>query len=669
MNKDTTHQLNKIVYYNIVTYLLLFFVELTNNISFALTGAKTGKVLSSLYGDSLSIIGVIWNELILYIFALLGVYIIFAWMTAKIIQQIIRKMSQLVNITINYPLIVPVFFLVNLSFIYLNYFFVSLLYPLSRQDFFNFDTSPLIETGNLMFYLFISVFFLLVYFSLKKSHKIIRNGFVIILLGIVFFNNWTQLMSYTFSTHLSANVEERGNKGPNVILLGIDSLRPDHLIRNGYTEPIAPHVEEFLGNSISYTNAHTPLARTFPSWMSILTGEYPTATGLRYNLIQRHYYNKTQPTLAELLKEEYGYYSFHAMDETRFCNIIPEDGFDEFMHPVTGVIDFLFSGIHDFTFTNLYFNNRIGSVLFPFMKNNRSIPHLYDGDLFVHDIVSKLKSLKNKDQLFLAIHLCAAHWPYRMRGVNTHSGKKLTSDHERYQEAIKIADNQLGIILNEIKRTGLYDNSIIIILSDHGESFVKHWGHGTSLYDANQNHIVLGVKPVNYSGYVENDSLVSTIDIAPTILDLLGLEPVSGFRGKVLHAKTGEDQYAEKKRSVFLETGFHLFHPYGKGFTVDEMVNAGAKFYEVDPETEKIIEKVQYHERIVSTKQLGLLTEEWRLIAQKDRNEKWRVNLFDISDTECTENMSEQYPSVLGKLIPQLEEHFKIDIVRGELDS
>jgi len=166
MKKTSIYQLNKIVYYNIVTYLLLFFVEVANNISFALTGAKTGKVLSSLYGDSLSILEVIWNDLIIYIFALLGVYIVFAWMTAKIIQQIIRKISQLTNTTINYTLIVPVFFLVNLSFIYLNYFFAALLYPLSRQDIFNFDTSLLIETGNLLFYLFISVFFLLVYFSL-----------------------------------------------------------------------------------------------------------------------------------------------------------------------------------------------------------------------------------------------------------------------------------------------------------------------------------------------------------------------------------------------------------------------------------------------------------------------------------------------------------------------
>jgi arylsulfatase A-like enzyme len=669
MNKDTTHQLNKIVTYTVITYLLLFFVELANNVLFLLSGAKTEKVLSSLYGDYLNIIGAIWNELILYISALLGVYLVFAWMTAKVIQQIIRKISQLGNITINYALIVPVFFLVNLSFIYLNYFFVSLLYPLSRQDFFNIDTLSTIDTGHLIFYLFISVFFLLVYFSLKRSRKIIRNGFVIILLGVVFFNNWTQLISYTFSTQLFASVEERGNKGPNVILLGIDSLRPDHLTRNGYAESIAPHVEEFLNNSIIYTNAHTPLARTFPSWMSILTGEYPVETGLRYNLIQRHYYNKIQPTLTELLKKEYGYYSFQAMDETRFCNIIPEDGFDEFESPVTGVVDFLFSGMHDFTLTNLYFNNRIGGVLFPFIKNNRAISHLYDGKLFVHDIASKIKSLRNEDRLFLAVHLCAAHWPYTMRGINTHSGNKLMSDYERYQEAIKIADTQLGIILNEIKRIGLYDNSIIILLSDHGESFAKHWGHGTSLHDANQNHIVLGVKPVNYSGYVENDSLVSTIDIAPTIIDLLGLEPVSDFRGKALLSNKDEDQHDEKKRSIFMETGFHLFHPFGKGFTIDEMVNAGAKFYEVDPQTEKIIVKDQYHERIISTKQFGLLTEEWRLIAQKDRHEKWRVELFGILDKECTNNISEQFPSVLQNLIHQLEEHFGIDIARNEVET
>ena len=256
-----------------------------------------------------------------------------------------------------------------------------------------------------------------------------------------------------------------------------------------------------------------------------------------------------------------------------------------------------------------------------------------------------------------------------MRSINTHSKNKVMSDHERYQEAIKIADNQLGIIIDEIKRSGLYDNSIIILLSDHGESFEKYWGHGTSLYDDNQNHIVLGVKPVGYDGHDEDDRLASTVDIAPTIIDLLGIDTNIIFTGKSLLAESIDGSEDNLKRSVFMETGFHFFHSFGKGFTIGEMVNAGAKFYEVSPETKKIIVKDQYHERIMSSKQLGLLTEKWRLIAQEDRYEKWRVELFDISDKECTNNISEQFPSVLENLTPQLEEHFGIDIALGELGS
>lgn len=349
-------------------------------------------------------------------------------------------------------------------------------------------------------------------------------------------------------------------------MLGIDSLRPDHLIRNGYSHSIAPHVEGFLDNSVVFANAYTPLARTFPSWMSILTGKYPMETGIRYNLMQRHYYQNDQPTLSEFLQKKHGYYSIHSMDETRFCNIVKQDGFDDLMHPVTGVVDFLLGSFHDFSFANLYLNNRVGGFFFPFIKNNRAISHLYDGKFFVTDIEKKIDSLKDTEQFFLAVHLCAAHWPYTLRGNKSGSGDDFSKPHYRYQEAIKLADNQLGHILGALKRNGLYDNSVIVMFSDHGESFESHWGHGTSLHDTSQNHIVLAVKPVGYDSHDEDTQLVSTVDIAPTVLNLLGMDTLPAFSGEALFA---EDQVSIKNRNnrpIFMETGFHLFHSFGEGF-------------------------------------------------------------------------------------------------------
>lgn len=654
---------NKILKYNIVIYLLLLVMETGNNILFSLSSAKTGKVLSSLYGDASGLFRLILPEFLFYVVILTSIYMIFAWLNASIIQRLLLKIKDIFKREINDYFAVSVFFIVNGVFIFINYCFVGLLYPLSYHNVFNFSYLPQFNATTCVFYVFVFFYFLTAYWSLAQSKKIVRYGCAALFLFSFSYNMWPQIQS-----SFPLNNDNKGNQGPNVIILGIDSLRSDYLVRNGNSQMIAPNVEKFLEKSHVFTNAYTPLARTFPSWMSILTGKYPSETGIRYNLIQRHRYSNDHPTLSELLQEQYGYYTVHAMDETRFCNLIPDDGFDELMHPVTGIVDFLFGRMHDYSLSNLYFNNRIGGILFPFIKNNRAVSNLYDGKQFVHDIENKLTSLKDKDRFFFAAHLCAAHWPYTLRGLNKGTMDNPIMPHDRYREAIKMADEQLGLIIEAIKRNDLYDNSIIVVLSDHGESFDSNWGHGTTLYDDSQNHIVLGIKPVGYNGHNENENnyLVSTVDIAPTIVDLIGVESSDSFSGKSIFAVNEDNWQDDTKRAVFMETGFHLFHSFGKGFTIEEMVNVGAAYYKVSPETKKIIVKDEYHEKIIDTKQLSLLTEEWRLIAQKDRDDNWNVDLFKFNDKKSSRNLRDQFPLVVDELLPRLAEHFNMDINLSE---
>lgn len=657
MRKFTIVKENKILKYNIAVYLLLLVMETGVNILFLLSGAKTGKVLSSLYGDAFSILSLILPDLLFYLIVITGIYIVFAWMNARIIQKLLLKTGNIFRCEDNDYLAVSLFFLVNGIFICVNYCFVSLLYPTTNHDVFHFSSVPQFSLTIRIFYVFVFGYFLTVYWSLSQSRRTVRYGCSALFILLISYNIWPQLHS-----SLPVNNNNKTNQGPNIIMLGIDSLRPDHLVRNGYSQMIAPNVENFLEKSLVFTNAYTPLARTFPSWMSILTGKYPSETGIRYNLIQRHYYSNDQPTLTELLQKEYGYYTVHAMDETRFCNLLAEDGFDELMHPVTGVVDFLFGRMHDYSLSNLYFNNRTGGILFPFIKNNRAVSHLYDGKQFIYEIENKLASLKDNDRLFFAVHLCAAHWPYKLRGLNNGKMNNPIMPHEKYQQAIKMADKQLGLILDSIKRNNLYDNSIIVVLSDHGESFESDWGHGTTLYDDNQNHIVLGVKPVGYKGHNEDDRLVSTVDIAPTIVDLLGIEIDISFSGKSFFTNNDDEYQGNPERAVFMETGFHLFHSFGKGFTINEMVNTGAEYYAVSPESKKIIVKDEYHEKIINTKQLSILTDEWRVIAQKNKKNEWKIDLFDFDDKNSSINVSDKFPQVVEELVPQLAEHFNIDI-------
>ncbi|MFT5684939.1 MAG: hypothetical protein ACI8RZ_005884, partial [Myxococcota bacterium] len=82
-------------------------------------------------------------------------------------------------------------------------------------------------------------------------------------------------------SHPREDGPQQDNAGLNVVLLGVDALRPDHLASEGYFRDTAPNIDAFIAESVMFEEAFTPLARTYPSWTSLLTGSWPTTHGVR----------------------------------------------------------------------------------------------------------------------------------------------------------------------------------------------------------------------------------------------------------------------------------------------------------------------------------------------------------------------------------------------------
>ncbi|MCE9593972.1 MAG: sulfatase-like hydrolase/transferase [Planctomycetes bacterium] len=117
----------------------------------------------------------------------------------------------------------------------------------------------------------------------------------------------------------------------------------------------------------------------------------------------------------------------------------------------------------------------------------------------------------------------------------------------RYRGEVEYADRCLGELLGGLKRRGLYDSSIIVVTSDHGEGLGEHatWGHIVHLYDELL-HVPLVIKlPSTLPGREGLEGakldLVRLIDVAPTLLDLVDLPPLEGQRGTSL-LKSGVDR-------------------------------------------------------------------------------------------------------------------------------
>ena len=104
-----------------------------------------------------------------------------------------------------------------------------------------------------------------------------------------------------------------------------------------------------------------------------------------------------------------------------------------------------------------------------------------------------------------------------------------------YDQKVREADQRLGSFLSEIRPSGLLDRTVVVLMSDHGDEFLEHGGidHGGTLYEE-QLHTVLMMRLPGYAHRQDVDDIVRTVDIFPTIFDMLGLPIPAGVDGASL---------------------------------------------------------------------------------------------------------------------------------------
>lgn len=339
---------------------------------------------------------------------------------------------------------------------------------------------------------------------------------------------------------------------PHVIIVGIDSLRLEHLRRFGGTG-VTPNLDRFLSNTDLFRDTTTPLARTFSSWMAILTGRAPTLTGARFNLAERSSV-KANPTIGDVLQKA-GYRTVYSTDEVRFANFDESYGFDQVVTPRIGASDFIIGTYNELPLASLVINTRVGKWLFPFSYGNRGVATMFEPGTYARRVAHEVSF--DQPTLFIS-HLTAAHWPYYTAdtpfGVSTP-----VSEHDRpmYRIGLQTADRMFGELLEMLDAKGALQNALVIVLSDHGEALglpsdsffedeffkvdgmrsplkMDAYGHGQSVLSQSQYKVLLGFRTFGMkSGFgadARTFSYPATVeDIAPTILEFLQIsgDPLS----------------------------------------------------------------------------------------------------------------------------------------------
>ncbi|RMX17965.1 sulfatase [Legionella jordanis] len=373
----------------------------------------------------------------------------------------------------------------------------------------------------------------------------------------------------------------------NVIFIGVDSLSAQYINPN-----LTPNIYKFAKDSTAFRETITPLARTFPAWTSILTGDYPLHHGARYNLMPSDEVNKNG-SLAWVLKNK-GYETIYVTDDRQFSKISYDFGFDHILGPKAGVNDFLLGTFYDFPLSNLLINFKISHWLFPYNHLNRASYFSYYPTSLHNALLDAIKTRTTQAPLFLAVHFTLPHWPYVWASSSPAGITNDFSFYERedlYLKAIHEADTQVGRTLDSLEKEGYLNNSLLLILSDHGEAIYRKGsraidrkkyqgndpehladyfrrkttttletsvGHGSDLLSPSQFHSLLYFKIFKNSQLLNRkqviDERASLIDIAPTILSFLNIRSSKSFDGiSLLHAILNGKTLPS--RAIFMESG------------------------------------------------------------------------------------------------------------------
>jgi arylsulfatase A-like enzyme len=142
-----------------------------------------------------------------------------------------------------------------------------------------------------------------------------------------------------------------------------------------------------------------------------------------------------------------------------------------------------------------------------------------------------LSQLSSNEPFFLTYLPTAGHHPYLTPEAGPFSEE---TDAQRYLNALHYGDQALGQLIEGMKKLGRYENSLFVFCGDHGEAFGEHtgnFGHTLYIYEENVRVPLIVFAPSLTTTQQRVPHLSSVIDIAPTVLDLLGLEIPSVYQG------------------------------------------------------------------------------------------------------------------------------------------
>ncbi|OUS15931.1 hypothetical protein A9Q88_09265 [Gammaproteobacteria bacterium 50_400_T64] len=485
------------------------------------------------------------------------------------------------------------------------------------------------------------------------------------------------------------------DKKPNLLMIGSDTLRADRLGSADYIRNLSPQIDQLAEQSVSFSNCYTPLARTAPSLASMLTGTWPHNHGIRTNYPYDEQLDLPVDNLIQSLNKE-GYTTAAVTDWAGADLGKINFGFKQLNVPQDQWnLKYLLrqgpAGIR--LFLSLFCHNRFGKKFLPELYYLAGIPLTKQLFSDTRALISEMAD--NEEPFCINLFTATTHVPFgsdhpyydlftpkEYAGDSQFIMTKLASPEEiiekqelgpeafdvpqilnLYDGCVVQFDDEVGKLLEHLKACDLADNTIVVIYSDHGADFFEtgSWGQGNTLMgDDPSGRVPLIIHdPRRVQSHVVEQT-VRSIDIAPTLLELLAITPLKTGDGQSLVAAMDEPTI-KLDLLAYQETGLWLgqvpgAHPQHLGYpNLLELLDIP------DKKSGMLSIKPEFYPRVVKAKDRSVRNDRWKLIAMPtEMGVIYR--LYDLQkDPSCDNDVSASEEEVFSILKNQLNELIAAD--------
>ena len=565
------------------------------------------------------------------------------------------------------------------------------------------EVVPETARPGVFFILFSIVPLALVVFSLVWHFRSGRSGKALTLAAVAAILIPTVLMMRG-PAGAAAAVADEGETPWNVIIIGSDSLRGDRIGANGYQPPranaagqagVSPAIDSLAARSANFRYAHTPIASTLESGISLMTSQYPHTHGIRHMYPNRETLETALANvdpIAPLLAERgydtaaigdwcAGYYQIAPLG-FEDIQVSSFDNFKIYMSQAVIMAHFVIP---------LYFDHEVGYRLFPQI---RSFAQFVTPEVVTQRVENRLANRAADGRpFFWHVFYSCNHLPFRspepyrsmfsdpgyngphrngvdfdidafIGGTDLQSKSDALPPHEvaqiraLYDGTTRMFDDQIKRILETLEHQKLADRTIIVITSDHGDDLYEPgvtFGHGQTMNGGLQSFHIPMIVHIPGMDPIEFDEAVSLLDISPTLAEILALDTPASWKGRSF-ARWLDGSGKPEWRPFYGETSFPFIQFEVEGIerpplpAMDEMTFIDRSF------NFQFVIKEEYEQRLVEAKQRALRTRHWKLVCTPAADGSRHFALFNLTnDPHGETDVAADRPEVLAPMRHALE--------------